>query len=330
MTRYRVEDGGAHRPSGDPLWQESQFFGWWDEGRGIGGIQRVGHLPNQGKANYWNALVCADGSRYLADVHDLELRAGDRHPRGLVSAGNRMTAQSERAGEVSFQDASTEIALAYEDFYPMCEVWEHGTGGAVEADMAAAHFETSGRVTGAVRMGDRRFEVDGIFHRDHSWGPRNWEALIGHRWVVGSAGPEFSFSSAVMLGGEDLVSGGYVIRHGQRRQATAVDVVIGIEPDNVTARNATVGWKLDNGETVVIDCQPVNGVMLGHGHYIESDQISRFTVRGEDIEGWCNVEFSMNHRLHNRPVNLAIGAGLRPGFSRARQRIDLFERLGVA
>ena len=330
MTRFAFKDEGAHAPDpSDPIWQESQVIIWWDDAGGVGGMQRVGTLPSQGKANYWNGIMTADGTRYVADVHDIELTDGDRHERGLISAGNSMTATSENTGEIRFKDESVELELDYENFYPMCEVWEHGTGGRVEADMAAAHFETSGRVTGSVRLGDRELDVDGTFHRDHSWGPREWEALAGHRWVVGTSGPEFSFSSAVMLGESDLVSGGYVIRDGERFQATEVDIVVGIEPDNVTARNATVAWRLENGETIVIDCEPLGGWMFGHGLYLEADQLARFKVRGEDIEGWCDVEVSMNHRLHNLPVRLAVGAALDHGFSDARERIGLFETLAA-
>jgi hypothetical protein len=330
MARFRFQDEGAHTPApDDPIWQESQIFIWWDDTAGVGGLHRVGQLPNQGTANLWSGLITADGTRYLADRHDIALNGSDRTDRGLSSGGQSMCAGDEHSGSVEFVDDEAELHLRYVDFYPMCEVWEHGTGGQVEAEMAAAHFETSGRVTGTVRLGERTIDVNGTFHRDHSWGPRDWEYLTGHRWVVGTAGREFSFSSAVMLGTSDIVSGGYIIRDGERFQATDIDIVIGIEPDNVTARNATVTWTLTNGESVTIDCEPVDGWMFGHGNYLESDQLARFSVRGEDIRGWCDIEVSMNHRLHNQPVRLALGAALERGLSRARQRIGLFEKLAV-
>lgn len=330
MARFRFHDEGAHAPApGDPIWQESQIFIWWDEVAGVGGLQRVGHLPNQGRANHWIGLFTADGIRYLADRHEIPLDHADRTDRGLTSGGLSMRATDERSGTIELVEPDAELHLRYTDFYPMCEVWEHGTGGQVEAEMAAAHFETSGRVTGTVRIGERTVEVDGTFHRDHSWGPRDWEFLTGHRWVVGTAGPGFSFSAAVMLGTADVVAGGYVIRDGQRYQATGVDIVIGIEPDNVTARCATVTWQLDDGQTVTIDCEPVDGWMFGHGNYLESDQLSRFSVRGEDIRGWCDIEVSMNHRLHNQPVRLALGAALEQGLSQARGRLGLFEKVAA-
>ncbi len=144
--------------------------------------------------------------------------------------------------------------------------------------------------------------------------------------MVGTAGPQFSFSAAVMLGTNDLVAGGYVIRNGDRFQARDVDIVIGIEPDNVTARTATVAWTLDNGETVIIDCEPLGGWMLGHGQYLESDQLARFTVRGTEIEGWCDIEVpwpspaqsaSPACRRRRTPARLLASS----------TRIDLFEKL---
>ncbi len=327
MSRFSFVDEGAHIPGDDHLWQESQIFIWWDERKQIGGLQRVGHIPNQHKANYWHGLMTGEGYRYLTDVHGLPLTADDRDARGLASGGQSMRALDERRGSIDFADDNTELHLRYQDFYPMDEVWEQGTGGHVEAEMAAAHFETSGRVTGNVRIGEQIIDVDGMFHRDHSWGPRDWEYLTGHRWVVGTAGPQFSFSSATMLGNQDLVSGGYVIRNGKRYQAELLDIVIGIEPDNVTARNATVTWQLAGGETVIIDCEPVGGWMFGHGNYLESDQLGHFQVRGEDITGWCDIEMSMNHRLHNQPVRLAVAAALKQGVTQARDRVGLFEVL---
>lgn len=325
MTTFHPDDEGAHAPGDEHDWQESLMFIWWDESAGVGGLQRVGHLPNQGRANYWNSFVTADGYRYRGDVHDIPLLPMDRRSDGLTAAGHGILPLAQGGPRLDFDDGDTELHLTWEDFFPMCEVWEHGSGGAVEADMAAAHYETSGRVRGTLRMGERQYDIDGTFHRDHSWGPRDWEHLQGHRWVIGTAGPHFAFSAAVMLGTGNLVSGGYIIRNGVRFQADAVDIVVAMEPDNVTARSATVTWELPHGEQVIIDCMPINGVMLGHGEYIECDQLSHFRVRGTDVEGWCDVETSMNHRLHNLPVKLAIGAGLEHGFSDARGKIALGE-----
>ncbi|TAM67308.1 hypothetical protein [Mycobacterium sp.] len=83
---------------------------------------------------------------------------------------------------------------------------------------------------------------------------------------------------------------------------------------------------LDDGETLFIDCERWGG-WIGHRQCLGSDQIARLEVRGTDIQGWCDIEVSMNHRLHNQPVRLAVAAALQHGFSQVRNNIDLFEKL---
>lgn len=324
---YTKADEGAHPPSEDRLWQESVLLLFWDDDAGVGGLFRIGHVPNQGTANYWNGLVTADGLRYRADVHDIPLREEDRRTDGLTAGGQAILPGHEAGGRVDFVDADTEAHLELEDFFPMCPGWELGGGGQVEQDMAAAHYHAAGNLTGTVRLGDRTFAINTTYQRDHSWGPRDWEHLRGHRWIPGNAGRDLMFSAALMLGEHDVMTGGYVMRNGEWVGATELDIVVGVEGDNVTARNAQVAWQLKNGETFAIDLEPVNGIMMSNGNCMLSEQFCRFRVRGEDVSGWCALEVSMNHRLHNQPLGLALGSGLPLGFSQASGRIGLNDRV---
>ena len=327
MTRYSLSDEGVHPPGPDPMWQESVVILWLDQDAGVGGFQRIGQLPNLGTTNHWHGLMTTDGLHYIRDVHDLPLVPGDRGADGLGSGGQRLTVGPD-GGRVDFADDDTELHLEFLDFYPMCEVWERGTGGAVEENTAANHYESSGRVTGTARFGGRTIDVDGLFHRDHSWGVREWDLILGHRWIVGTAGPGLSFSAAVMLGDKDIVAGGFVVRDGERIQATEVDVVVRLEPDNITTRGAEVAWYLENGETLSIRSENLGGFIFSHGIWRLSDQLTRFHVVGdEDVTGMCLVETSTNHRLNNMPVSLAIGAAIDHGLSQARGRLGLFEQL---
>jgi hypothetical protein len=327
MNSFTQADEGIHTPGDHPKWQESVVILWFDEKAGVGGFQRLGQLPNQNRSNYWNGLLTTDGLRYVQDKHDIPLVEGDRGETSLGSDGQRFSF-TPGGGTVEYSDDSTELHLEFEDFYPMCEVWERGSGGVVEQNTAANHYESSGRVRGTARLGDRRIPVDGLFHRDHSWGVREWDLIAGHRWIVGTAGPNLSFSAAVMLGDRDIVSGGFVVKDGERIQATDVDVVVRLEPDNITTRGAEVAWQLESGETLRIRSENVGGFVFSHGIWVLSDQLTRFHVVGdEDTTGMCLVETSTNHRLNNLPVTLAVGAALDRGFSQARGRIGLFEHL---
>ena len=51
---------------------------------------------------------------------------------------------------------------------------------------APNHYEQLMSATGTVRVGEASFEVTGYGLRDHSWGPRSWQAPWFYRWMHGS------------------------------------------------------------------------------------------------------------------------------------------------
>ena len=51
---------------------------------------------------------------------------------------------------------------------------------------APHHYEQLTKVSGALGVGDAVVDVNGFGLRDHSWGPRSWQAPYFYRWVHGS------------------------------------------------------------------------------------------------------------------------------------------------
>jgi hypothetical protein len=51
---------------------------------------------------------------------------------------------------------------------------------------APHHYEQLTTVSGALALGDVSTDVNGFGLRDHSWGPRSWQAPYFYRWVHGS------------------------------------------------------------------------------------------------------------------------------------------------
>ena len=53
-------------------------------------------------------------------------------------------------------------------------------------------------VTGTVTIGDETFDLaDGLGLRDHSWGPRYWQAIWWYRWLTVNLGPDVGFATTV-------------------------------------------------------------------------------------------------------------------------------------
>jgi hypothetical protein len=62
-------------------------------------------------------------------------------------------------------------------------------------DFSLGHFNQHGRVRGEIKVGAETFAIDGRGWRDHSWGPRYWQAIYFYRLFVAN----FPNGNAFML-----------------------------------------------------------------------------------------------------------------------------------
>jgi len=60
-------------------------------------------------------------------------------------------------------------------------------------EFARGHYEQLVAASGTVRVADERFDLDGFGLRDHSWGPRYWQAPWYYRWLTANFGADFGF-----------------------------------------------------------------------------------------------------------------------------------------
>ncbi len=51
-------------------------------------------------------------------------------------------------------------------------------------EFAKGHYEQLVRATGTITVGEDTWTVDGFGLRDHSWGPRSWQAPWYYRWLT--------------------------------------------------------------------------------------------------------------------------------------------------
>ena len=51
-------------------------------------------------------------------------------------------------------------------------------------DFSLGHFNQHGRVRGEIKVGSETFPIDGRGWRDHSWGPRYWQAIYWYRLFI--------------------------------------------------------------------------------------------------------------------------------------------------
>ncbi|KXF53080.1 propanediol utilization protein [Rhodococcus sp. SC4] len=312
-TIYEKSDEGTHFPASDaPDWQESVFLHWYDRASGLGGVHRIGHEPN--RAGGRSALHCSilgiDGYRFRRNDFELPLEEPTTN-RGFRAGGSYWHIDR-RNPRLEVHEPGVDLELELFDFYPLTDFFP--SGGSLVDDFAKNHYETSVRVVGKANVNGRTFEIDGLGHRDHSWGIRKIQTLLSHRWISGTFGPHLSFGSTLWHSADDeFVKVGYVVRDGEVTYAEDVDVVTWQEADGFSHRGGEVTWYLPGGEEFSLQCRQVDGTLaqLHSAYYIDSI----CSVQHDGNIGMCDFETSNNIRAGGRPIGLLLNAATAVGLS---------------
>jgi hypothetical protein len=98
-------------------------------------------------------------------------------------------------------------------------------GMALPADFsggfARGHYEQHMAVKGTIRVGDVQWPVNGFGLRDHSWGPRHWQAPWWYRWLTANFGSDFGFVVTIIAPRDGARRyGGMVLRDGAYEHIT--------------------------------------------------------------------------------------------------------------
>ncbi len=210
--RLEPQDEYPHALEADATFNESMYFNMYDPSRRLGGFVRLGNRANEGHAEVTVCLFLPDG-RVAFMFHRPAISANDRFEAG----GLRFEViQPFEELEVSY----TGRVVLLEDPLAMAEPREafaqnpHGDctirltftgvstmfGGeptnARETpgeEFARGHYEQLTAARGTVSVGQDRWQLAGFGLRDHSWGPRTWQAPFYYRWLTANFGPSFGF-----------------------------------------------------------------------------------------------------------------------------------------
>lgn len=297
---YDISWENPHEPGPEEKWQESDWFTFYDPVNSVGGVQRIGHKPNQGTAQLMLFAFIEGGERVLinggADKRVVPLAAGDRT--STRSAGGTHYAETLAEGMKRFgwdePETAGELEI-YESFYTP-RYWTKLETQGVSSLMAKAQtggkLQHSGRLRGWVRVGKDTRPVDAFFHRDRAWGFRDLGLLGFHRsrLIYGSCGPAFSLCSMLVEqpdGSPTVV--GFVVREGIENEIVHLRMAPTIDQDGYSVLGATAWLKLDNGEDVRLTAEGVQGCLTYNPEAQQpvSDTLCRLRV-GE-LEGMCNL-----------------------------------------
>jgi hypothetical protein len=202
MTVLEPRDDHLHPIGPEPNFNESMYFQFHDSAHRIGGFLRLANRPNEGRGERTVCLYLpggsvafgfarptfADNSRFRAGGLSVDVLTPFQHLD--VCFEGRVNVLSEPAAMVNPKAAlSTSPAVecrADLRFTAAAPPFAETFDGAGES-FAPNHYEQLMCVSGTVRVGADSLEIDGHGLRDHSWGPRSWQAPWFYRWMHGSS-----------------------------------------------------------------------------------------------------------------------------------------------
>jgi len=201
-----------HELGPEPNFNESMYFNAFDPTTRLGGFFRLGNRANEGSGEMTICIYLPDGrvafmfGRPHVTTNDAFDAAGMRFQ--VITPFEELLVDYE--GDVVLLDDPLEMADPRQAFtsnpHTSCEVHLVYRGASAmfggEPDQpterpgeefARGHYEQLVAASGTVRVGDERFDLDGFGLRDHSWGPRYWQAPWYYRWLTANFGADFGF-----------------------------------------------------------------------------------------------------------------------------------------
>jgi hypothetical protein len=219
-----------HELGPEPNFNESMYFNVYDPSARLGAFFRLGNRANEGKGEMTVCVYLPDGrvgfmfQRPEVTTNDAFDAAGMRFD--VVEPFEHLTVRYD--GKVVLLDEPLDMAdprAAFtENPYAECEVSLDYSGvGAMfggepeEAherpgeEFAKGHYEQLVSAKGTLRVGEQTWAVDGFGLRDHSWGPRYWQAPWYYRWLTANFGADFGFmGSRIARRDSEGTRGGFV------------------------------------------------------------------------------------------------------------------------
>lgn len=201
----RPEHEWPHRPDSSVNFNESVYTNAFDSAAPVGGWMRLGNRVNEGHAELSVCLYLPDG-RIACQFKRPKIGANDRFEAGglkyEVINPLRSVSMAYEGDLIIVDDPEMlrepQALLADGQRLPGHARWVHEaespvhggepTDGTVQTmygrDFSLGHFNQHGRARGEIRVGDQVWSIDGRGWRDHSWGPRYWQAIWYYRLFI--------------------------------------------------------------------------------------------------------------------------------------------------
>jgi len=220
-------DNENHPPGVEPLWQESSLVCFCDPDAGLAGFHRIGIHPNKREASVYSWTQV--GNRLVSRAKRTALRIPGGSTTGTSLEGVTFTTLDPLMRyrfDVDRDGVKTSVEFA--SFVgPVTLSLNIG-----KATVAPNHYNMLGRVTGSVTANGTEQLFDGVGFLDHSWGPRDANTILGHRWIMSVFDAQNFVCSIPTYGPKGSGVVGYLMLDGRLTMVTETRATFMIGSDN--------------------------------------------------------------------------------------------------
>ena len=210
--RLDPEDEYMHELGPEPNFNESMYFNAYAPDARLGAFFRLGNRANEGTGEMTiclylpdgrvgfmfarprvstNAAFNAAGMRFDVVTPFVELQVSYEGPVVLLTDPLEMA--DPRRAFTSNPHTDCAVHLVYRGSSAMFGGEPDQPTERPGEEFARGHYEQLVAASGTVQVGDEHWELHGHGLRDHSWGPRYWQAPWYYRWLTGNVGSDFGF-----------------------------------------------------------------------------------------------------------------------------------------
>ena len=251
-VRLEPQDEYMHELGPEPTFNESMYFNVYDPAVLLGGFFRLGNRANEGTGEMTVCLYLPDGrvgfmfKRPEVRTNDAFDAAGMRfhvvepfeelqvgYEGKVVMLDDPLQMADPRKAFTENPYVEARVALTYtrvSDMFGGEPDEPHERPG---EEFARGHYEQLVRGKGTIEVGDESWPVDGYGLRDHSWGPRTWQAPWYYRWLTANIDGDAGFmASRIARRDSEGTRGGFVWEDGRMHLCDHVEVSTTWEGDD--------------------------------------------------------------------------------------------------
>lgn len=216
----------------------------------------------------------------------------------FIVAGMRI-AQPERSKSMTVTYSGDDVGLDYR-FDALHEPFDFERNADGCTPVAATNrFEQAGRISGALTVGGDVLPFATTGHRDHSWGVRDYRAILHWKWISAQAGPSLAMHAMHTWYQGRQFTNGYVARDGLLSPVTELVVRADFDAD-VMQRAADLTLTDEAGRTTNAAAEFVAGGFLPLGDIAMAEAGCRFQIDGHDGIGVLEYGWQPAYLAHLR------------------------------